>query len=262
MASPSAGPAPEGETAGRTLFDQHWAEIESVLARLCGRHGLVGDDADSFRSYAHERVIDDDYRILRAYSGRSSMATFLNVAMANVYRDYRVRMWGRWRPCAAARRAGDAGVLLDTYLTRDGHPLEEAIQRVLSRADLAADEKTLRRLASEIPDRGRPRAVSLEAAAAVPAGSEADGALDRFEDQALKNRARRALTEALASLPEQDQAILRLHYWDGLTIAGVARVLGIPQKPLYRRIEASRKRLRRALEEVGIGRGDIQEILL
>jgi RNA polymerase sigma factor for flagellar operon FliA len=70
-----------------------------------------------------------------------------------------------------------------------------------------------------------------------------------------------ALQRALQALPEEDQLILRMRYLSGASVADIARALHIEQKPLYRRIENNRARLRAILEESGISRELVSEFL-
>ena len=54
---------------------------------------------------------------------------------------------------------------------------------------------------------------------------------------------------------------MRLHLVDGLTVAEVARSLGLDQKALYRGKEKLLQRLRADLESAGIGSADANELL-
>jgi RNA polymerase sigma factor for flagellar operon FliA len=59
---------------------------------------------------------------------------------------------------------------------------------------------------------------------------------------------------ALQNLSAEDQVIIRLRYFDGLSVADVARTLHVDQKPLYRRIDATLQQLRAWLEQRGVNR--------
>ena len=61
-----------------------------------------------------------------------------------------------------------------------------------------------------------------------------------------------ALERALSELPTEDGAIVRLHFLEGLPLSSVASLLGLPAKPLYRRVERLLASLRARLEEQGI----------
>ena len=58
------------------------------------------------------------------------------------------------------------------------------------------------------------------------------------------------LREALTALPEQQRAILSLHYLEGLSIAEIACALDIPQGTVKSRMYHARNRLKQSLERV------------
>lgn len=58
------------------------------------------------------------------------------------------------------------------------------------------------------------------------------------------------LRAALTKLPEQQRAILSLHYLDGMGVAEIARVFGVPPGTAKSRLYHARERLKQALERV------------
>src|SRR5437868_3161980 len=77
----------------------------------------------------------------------------------------------------------------------------------------------------------------------------------------LSERAARVVRETIAALPLQDRMLIRFHFGAELSIADTARVLGVPQRPLYRRIEALLARLRRELEHAGLGSPAVEDVI-
>jgi RNA polymerase sigma factor for flagellar operon FliA len=246
--------------SARRLFEAELATIEGVLDHLCARHALEGAEGDSFRSYARLRLMEDEYAALRKFEGRSRLKTYLTAVLANALRDYRVARWGRWRPSAAARKLGPTGVLLDTYINRDGHSLEEASSRACSRDDVSESPAEVRTIAAQLPRRERREFVPLDGRLAIASTNRPDATLDEQEQELRRDEALAALDEAVSRLSERDQAMLKLRFWEGMTVASIARQFGIEQRPLYRRFEASKKELRKLLEESGVHEHDVAEM--
>ena len=98
----------------QALFVESLDQIDRAVSWVSRRFCFTGDDSDEFRSWVHEKLIEDDYRVLREFTGRSKLATFLVAVIQNLARDYRSREWGRWRPSAAAERLGLVAVQLET----------------------------------------------------------------------------------------------------------------------------------------------------
>jgi RNA polymerase sigma factor (sigma-70 family) len=252
---------PMDTATARALFEGELPTIQALARSVCRRYGLGPDEADGFTSWVMERLLDDDLAVIRKFQGRSSLRTYLSVVVSHLWRDHRIKKLGRWYPSAAARRLGPTAVLLDAHLNRQGLSLDESIQVLLARDDVAEDEVMLRQFAVAIPRRPKRLFTGVEAALGVPAEDSSDGAVLSSEAGAISREACLALEAAIHDLPDQDQVILRMHYWEGFTIATISRTLGVEQKPLYRRVEAILRRLRRALEAQGIEWTELAGIL-
>lgn len=236
-------------------FLEHLPTIERVVGIIARRNGLSTSDADEFGSWAQARIIDSDYAVFRKFAGRSSMATYLSVVLGNLFHDYRNSVWGRWRPSVAATRLGPIGVRLEELIYRDGHTLREAIE-VLRSAGAPQSDVELARMAQALPVRQSASEVSLDAIEGTsgevdPRVVEMDGEADDFA----------VLRAALQALPAEDQVIMRMRFWDDISVADVARTLRLEQKPLYRRIEAIEMTLRALLTARGVDRERARELL-
>jgi RNA polymerase sigma-70 factor (ECF subfamily) len=58
------------------------------------------------------------------------------------------------------------------------------------------------------------------------------------------------LRDALAGLPDDQRAILSLHYLDGMSVREIGRVLRVPEGTVKSRLYHARNRLKQALERV------------
>jgi RNA polymerase sigma factor (sigma-70 family) len=240
------------------LFIASLPLVDRLVAAAARRHALGRADAEDFGAWVRARLIDSDYQVLRKFGGRSALSTYLTVVVANLYRDYRNMRWGRWRPSAAAKRLGPTAVRLEELIRRDGLPLREAAG-ILASTGCTLSEGELARLAASLPPHHPAREVSLDVLAEVDAAPFAEpddpGASDAVR------QVERALESIVRELPPQDALILRMRFWNGLSVADIARALGIDQKPLYRRIEVIQSRLRSSLEARGIDRALAAEAL-
>jgi len=73
--------------------------------------------------------------------------------------------------------------------------------------------------------------------------------------------ARKVIGDQLKRLPPEEQVMLRMRYWEGMTVVEVARGLGLPQKPLYRRLDRALADLRHFLEESGMSQEGLRAAL-
>lgn len=242
-------------------FLAHLPAAEKILSALARRHALSPDAAEEFAAWAKLKLIENDYAVLAKFRGESSLPTYLTVVLSMLFREYRVQEWGRWRPCAAAKRGGPLAIRLDTLLNRDSMPLAHAGQLLRTSGATTLSDRELADIAAKFPMRAPLRPVQAEEQTADAAAPEhADDLIQGQEANAESAAAKRALAEALEELPTEEQLIVRLHYMESMTVADIARGLSLPQKPLYRRLERALSSLRRYLERAGVSHEHVREL--
>ncbi|MFN7942901.1 MAG: sigma-70 family RNA polymerase sigma factor [Thermoanaerobaculia bacterium] len=236
----------------RELFEANLELIDRLLRSVCRRNAFPVDESEEFAGWARIRLIEDDYAVLRKFRGGSSLSTYLTVVIVNLFKSYRVHRWGRWRPSAEAKRAGAVAIQLETLTSRDGRPLDEAIQTLRTNFGCQASPEELRALAARLPPRVPRRLESEERLALVADPAATDARLAEAERRRTALVAERILGEAMAELPPEERLMLKLRFADGVTVADIAAGLGVPAKPLYVRFERCLGQLRRSLEARGL----------
>lgn len=234
--------------------------VDRICDAIARRNGLSDDEREVFKSDVHDRLIENDFAVLRKFQGRSSLSTYLTAVIANFFRDYRNEKWGRWRVSAEARRRGAVAMRLETLRYRDGYSVREAIA-VLRSQGVEESEQQLHELAASLPARIRARSVDDTAAAVLPSTSSADAAVVERERAELREQVMTAIEDGLASLPAEDQTIMRLVYFEAFRKVDAARTLRLEPKPVYERIDANLRRLKSLLEARGIDRERFRELL-
>lgn len=243
------------------LFRANLKLVDRIVAGVSRRSGLRGADAEDFASAVNLALMENDYAILRAYEGRSSLATFLTiVAQRLLAREWR-RICGSWHSSAEAERLGDAAVLLEELMVRDGRSIEEAVPFVRA-IDPSLDRAAVYALAARLPRRvARARFLVLSEDNDFVASERADARAGDAEARKTSAHAGRVVRETLATLPTEDRMLIRFRFGADLSIAETARLLGVPQRPLYRRIEVLLRQLRHALESAGLNAAMIAEVI-
>ena len=243
------------------LANLHW--IDRVAGSLARRHGLGSDEGADFGSWVRLKLVENDYLVFKKFRGASALTTYLTTVISMLLRDYRVQQWGRWRPSAAALRRGPVAARLETLIYRDGLALGQAAELLRTSGFTTMSDRELAQLCAQLPRRTPMRPVEVNdadldlksLAVNAEAGLVADGAATE------RKNAERALERALERLSAEDQLVVRMHYWQGLTIAQISRALGLDQRRLYRRLDHLLDDLRRSLESVGVSRDLARELL-
>jgi RNA polymerase sigma factor (sigma-70 family) len=252
------GAPPSG---GRALLEQHFQRIRERLDRLSRFSGLPEHEAEELRSWALFKLVENDYRILASWEGRSSFSTFLTVVLVNLMRDYRTHVWGKWRPSAVACRRGPEAVLLERLCVRDGLPVDEAIERMRTEHGISLPQAELERMAVSPRQRTERRRVGGEELLRIPVDGQVENRIEDGERALTEEQLRELLAPLLQSFPAEERLLLKLHYWDGLSMAAISPLLGRPQRELYSVRDKCLKKLRRNLEEAGLRPDQVRRLI-
>jgi len=155
-------------------------------------------------------------------------------------------------------------VRLEALVKRDGLRLDEAGERLRTEGGTDLSDRELAALLARLPAHAS-RPVSAGAGplaeTASAAAYHADAGVLRGEADAHRAEGEDALRQAVDRLAPRDQVVFRMRFWEGLSVAQIARGLGVPQKGLYRRIERALARMRRDLERRGLSAQGVREML-
>jgi RNA polymerase sigma factor for flagellar operon FliA len=245
----------------REVLEANLSLVERVIGRVCARARMYGPDAEDFASHVKLALIDDDYAVLRKWEG-GSLATYLAVVIQRMLIDvWRAR--GRWQPSAEARRLGRAAVELETLLVRDGRSISDAVPAV-QRIDASLSINAIEQLAARLPRRlPPPRSIPIsdEATEELAGAGAADERVRAADVRRMSSGTNRVVREALARMALEDRMLIRLRFLSSMTIADIARMMSIPQRPLYRRLEALLGTLRQELAAAGIDGAQLADVI-
>ncbi|MFL6244732.1 MAG: RNA polymerase sigma factor [Thermoanaerobaculia bacterium] len=237
--------------------------IDRAIAFAARRYRLDPDDAEEFAAIVKLRVVDNDYAVLRAYEARSSFATYIGVVVQRLALDFRNRSWGKWHASVEARRLGPLAVEAESLLHRDGRSLDEACT-ILARKYEGLTRSGLQSLAAQLPQRApRRRDVALEEAesVAVTTPHEVEEPVFADERRRTSQRVSSIISSVVARLPDDQRLILQLRFEGGMTVAQIARSLGLDQKLTYRQIEKNMRELKSELERRGVSWRDVSDLI-
>jgi RNA polymerase sigma factor for flagellar operon FliA len=244
-------------------FLAHLRQIEQIIAFVCRRNHVDAQDAEEFAAHTKLKLIEGNYAILRKFEGRSLFTTYLTTVIQRLFFQYRVQLWGKWRPSAEAKRLGDKAIALERLMTRDSCSFNEAVDILTSTPDSPFTANELEVIYLRLPARmPRPVLVSDADAPDVAAeGVDASNGLMSAERECTARRAAAALDACIAGLDAEEQIILRMRFANSMRVPDIARILSLDMKKLYKRIEKLLIRLKMALEKAGIARADIDDLL-
>jgi hypothetical protein len=178
--------------------------------------------------------------------------------------QYRVSRWGKWRPSAEAKRLGEKAIILERMMQRDGYTFSEVAQILTTRENSDFTLQELQAVYLRLPQRTeRPRFVSPTKSAM--AEKHEPVALPDELPQAERDRTAahigRVLKKYMANLEPEDEAIIRMRFYEGCSGPEIARRLHKEQKKIYKRIDTILSGFRKALAAQQIDAADIESFL-
>jgi RNA polymerase sigma factor (sigma-70 family) len=253
--------SPSG-ASGEAVFLERLKTIERVVTFVCRRNSLRDADAEDFGSWVKLKLIENGYAAILKFDGRNFVA-YITTVIHRLLLDYRIQLWGKWHASAEARRLGEVAIALEVMVVRDGRSVDEALPALraispnLTRAEAEA-------FAARLPDRTpRPRFVGLEEVAGelTVSGERVEDVPLASERASLWRRIGEVVDAYLHRLDDESRSVLQLRFGAGLSVAEIARVLRIEQKPLYRVLNRHIAELRRRLRIAGIGWEKARDLL-
>lgn len=230
----------------------HLAVIREIAESICRRNGVTAHDAEDFASEVRLKMYENDFAAVRAFQGKATFTTYLHVVISKFFIDYRRRTWGKWTPSAQAKRLGPVAILLEKLVYRDGCTFDAACRVIEQNPALATDRKQLQDMLSRLPRRAPRRFTGDDALEDMTTDASADDEVLADERGDHLAAAESALRIAIDDLPLEDRVIVRMLYYEGTSIADVARGLGLEQKRLYPRTKQILAALKKRLVERGI----------
>lgn len=244
----------------RKLLEAELPTIRRIIRGTCRRRRLEPHDAQDFESYVLLKLVENDYRRLRHYEGKSSLSAYLITVTERLFLDFLVSKWGKWRPSAKSKALGPVAVALEKLVGRDGLSFDEAVKTLQADPRLDLGEEELDALASKLPFRRRPREVGcepLETKASPPGTDRVESGEKARAAEKLQSRLKRALSH----LSEEDRLLLRMRFAKKLTAKEIGRVLDERPSRVYTRIERVLRQLRRELEGAGFSGRQVAGLL-
>jgi len=242
------------------LFLSNLDAIDRAIAYVCHRNHLSPQDGDEFGSEVKTKLIEGNYSVLRKFEGRSSFSTYLTTVVQRLYFQWRVQMWGKWRPSAEAKRLGEKAITLERMLTRDGFTYGEALE-TLTTGTRAYTRKEVEALYLRLPER-QPRPVLVSSVTPELAPTvDPDRELFTAERRKTARAAAAAIDEAVEIMDPESQLVIKMRFWHNRKVPEIAKALHLDGKRLYKRIDRLLDTLRGALENAGIDRDTIADLL-
>lgn len=245
----------------------HW----EMINRLAGRRFQQTELAEEAALFVMDGLARDDWSRLRAFTGRSTLATFVTALTLRLLEDFARARFGRVKPPLWVCRLGGIWLTLFRLLCLERFSPDEAVALIGNRqpGQMRVAEEAAYRLLGEIPSCGEQRGeqTELNEHTTLP---DAEGECSAPEHQLEQEERHHLFTilgrilfddaageadprllERIAtagiSLEPKERLLLKLCYRDGVAVAEAGRMLGWNRYQVHGRLRRLLERLRQDL---------------
>ncbi|PLY01867.1 MAG: hypothetical protein C0622_06560 [Desulfuromonas sp.] len=238
--------------------------VKSVVQSYGLRKTMAPQDVEDLEGDVYEKLISDDYRILRLFDGRSSIKTYLTTVVTRLAIDSYRKQQGRWRPSAKALKLGADAVAIEELQTLRKVSGHEIWQIMSNRPDFTLTEQETAALCQQLPIREVvPRRVpnrtdddhaGFDLKEVADERTDPENLLTKQEVSEACTRAQKILTEFYKTLSRRERLLLRMSYEDDLRLSEMVRQLGMTRYKIEKLLEDIHVRLQRLLLQNGLNK--------
>ena len=242
--------------------------------------------ADEAYSYAFDKLVQDDWRRVRAYKGKSSFRSYLGCVWCRLLEDFAIMKFGKITPPQWVKNLGGVWEELFKSLCRYRYSIEETVENMVGRDTCTWDAETLEKAAwnivAKIPSCGHKRgpafsidddrnngmansdffadhhgpddiAINKERWIAMQAMANvffSPSAAEYFSNEVNNGK----LNDLICSirervrLNEEEQLMLTAHFIDGESISTLGRRLGRNQNQIHGQFRRLKERIKTSLD--------------
>jgi len=240
--------------------------IDQAIKCICRRHNLPVEEAEEFAAETRYKLVENDYKIVREFKGKSSIKTYLFTVINRLFIDKKRASQGRWRASEKAKQLGNVAIKLDELLHKDNYSLEEAYRMLQINYNVTLSEEELDRIFHKINKERTPRIKEEcedEIVSAIPdPGMRPDEEVEKKKLEKATEKLSVLVDEISGTLDENDRLALKMKFQDDHSISAISRCLGISRSNIEKRLKGILHEFKkRILASEGINQNDVAEII-
>lgn len=247
----------------RKVFEENFKTIEEAIRLVCARKNIRGEEAEEFSSHVQCKIVEDDYKVLKSFQGRSSLKTYIFTVVNRILVDRHRESAGRWRPSEKARKMGETAQRLEELLYRHDHSLDEAYKILTVNHKVPMDAEQVRDLARQLPERPQrgPRRAVINRLEEIPANdSSLETTLLSGQRKTLE-KIDEIVQDLSGSFSDEDRLILKMKFEDALNSSLIARTLHRERHYVERRVKWMLAKFKEGMLARGLKKEDIKEVM-
>lgn len=247
-----------------------------MINRMARRRFQQASLAEEAALFVMDGLAQDDWRRLQAFTGRSTLATYVGALTIRLLEDFARSRFGRVKPPLWIRHLGGIWMSLFRLLCLERFSPDQAVALVSNQqpGQVKTTEEAAYRILGEIPSCGQHQGEEVAyCEETTPPGPEGECSAQELQ---LEQTERRQLFSVLGRLffgdteegidprllervagvgirlEPQERLLLKLCYRDGIAVAEAGRMLGLNRHQTHGRLRRLLERLRQDFAAAGL----------
>ncbi|MBM4055219.1 MAG: sigma-70 family RNA polymerase sigma factor [Planctomycetes bacterium] len=248
----------------RNLFESNIDLTQKIVRKYCYKHNLTDDAADEYCSHVYEKLIENDFKKIREFKGKSSYKTYLTVVISRILID-KIRSGGRWTSSQKALKLGKNAIMLEELIFRNNYSFDQAYNTLTTIHNASISREKAYEIVTELQRKRvlgvRPKETELAENISDEKVSSPDSAAENEEILNKKNLLNNLLKEINMSLSNEERLLLKMSFEDGIKVSAIARALKKERSYIDSKIGSILQKFKKEIVSKGMDTNDIKDII-
>lgn len=248
----------------RNLFVSNIGITEKIVRKYCYKHNLTEDMADEYCSHVYEKLIENDYKKIREFKGKSSYKTYLTVVITRILID-KIRSGGRWTPSQKALKMGKTAMMLEELVFRNNYSFDQAYNTLITTHNNSISREKAYEIVTELQRKrvisARPKETELVDNISDEKVSFPDNEVENKETLNKKTLLNNIIQEIRMALSNEERLLLKMHFEDGIKVSVIARVLKKERRYIDSKMSSILHKFKQDILSRDIDLNDIKDII-
>jgi RNA polymerase sigma factor (sigma-70 family) len=253
----------------KKILENNLSLIDIIIRKITIKYNLQQTEFDDFKSTVYDRLVDNDYKILRNYKGSRIARSYLIMVIRNIFIDhYRKKSGVRVRSSTIAEQLGEPAITLERLLKYKGYTLDQAYEMFqTSYSNLrktAPTRDSLEKIVTQLKIKPKVKLVLLDDYDSYNQLTVTETPGDVMVQQELLRNKKRVI-EMIAhirnKLNPEDKLIIKFRFVDDLSLSEIARRLKTTRYNAAMHLERILSSLKNELIKQGIKKEEMKELI-
>ncbi|MEO5357379.1 MAG: sigma-70 family RNA polymerase sigma factor [Nitrospirae bacterium YQR-1] len=244
-------------------LEENLPVIKQAIKSLCAKYDVGGPELQDCTGRVLEKLIEEDYKKIRAYGGRSSFKTYITTVVRCLIIDIFRETEGRQRVSGSVKAQGKTAEILYKLIIRDGIPIDEATEILSKNYKISITTDEVYKLAETFSKKDRIKIDPIDSYSIdeiAPGNATPESVMEEQRLQTLYSKVMIAVQIITSQLLPEEILMINMRFQDNINVSEIARILKVERAAIDKGLKTIFVKLKEELLKRGISKSGIQEV--